>query len=75
LKDGTNITYGAGGRGADEGQDFFITGNNNNVLTGASGEANTGNGGGGGASGRGGGVSKGAGGAGGSGIVVLTYGV
>jgi hypothetical protein len=67
--DGTIVTYGAGGKGADEGNTTFI-----GTRPGANGADNTGNGGGGGAS-HNGGNNNAPGGNGGSGIVVLTYGV
>jgi hypothetical protein len=67
LQNGTIRTYGAGGKGADEGRPDFI-----GTLPGANGTANTGNGGGGGASHFLGGNAA-VGGNGGSGIVVLKY--
>jgi hypothetical protein len=70
LLDGTARTYGAGGKGADEGTSTFIS--QGTGARGASGAVNTGNGGGGGASHSGSGNGN-PGGAGGSGIVVITY--
>lgn len=67
LKDDTVQTYGAGGKGGNEGRSSFI-----GPLLGASGAANTGNGGGGGSSNNGG-SNEGFGGSGGSGIIVLKY--
>jgi hypothetical protein len=67
LKDDTVQTYGAGGKGGNEGRSSFI-----GPLLGASGAANTGNGGGGGSSNNGG-SNNGPGGSGGSGIIVLKY--
>jgi hypothetical protein len=66
---GTAVTYGAGGKGADEGSEIFI-----GIRPGANGAANTGNGGGGGAS-HWLGNNAAVGGNGGSGIVVLNYNV